>query len=171
MGIGAPAAIELIDDLAAAVQEVAADDRAFIVQCSAHLDVHELTERLHPTVKVLDTFIYPTKPIAVLARTDVVELRTIGMPPAAAGYVDLSLWEEVVYEPTKPVVAEKLLAGAYDAGVCHYEVIREHRDRLRCIKLIGAVETTWIVYGRGERATGELVPTVGAEEFWRERAP
>ena len=40
------------------------------MQCSAHLQVHLVTERFHEEVFVIDTFLYPTKELALLVRND-----------------------------------------------------------------------------------------------------
>lgn len=61
---------------------------------------------------MVDTFIYPTKALAVLARTDVESPRSLGVVPATAGYIDPAEWEEIVDVQSKPIVAEELLAAA-----------------------------------------------------------
>ena len=92
----------------------------FLVQCSAHTQVHLVTERYHKEVFVIDTFIYPTKELALLVRHDAPEPPTsLGIVAATRGYPDLTLWEELIDEPSKPVVARHLLAGDYDAGLTH----------------------------------------------------
>jgi hypothetical protein len=52
---------------------------AFLVQCSAHVQVHLVTERYHTEVFVIDTFIYPTKELALLVRAEVEQPRSLGM--------------------------------------------------------------------------------------------
>lgn len=90
-------------------------------------------------------------------RTDVEEPRSLGIVSATRGYLDLSPWERIVDEPSKPVVAENLLAGRYDAGLTHVHHAHEHPDRLRLEAYYGAVDTTWVVYGQHKRFQGDVI--------------
>ncbi|UGY93856.1 hypothetical protein [Streptomyces gobiensis] len=153
------ARISLCSDLVAAIDELRADRADYVVQCSAHLNVHLATERAWQEAPVVDTFIYPTKPIALLLRSDVTEHRSLGLVPATAGYVDAGAWETVVEEVSKPVVGRKLLEGHYDAGVTTTEYLELSDGRLRLGAMIGEVTTTWVVYGRTPRFTGEVIGT------------
>jgi hypothetical protein len=149
--------IVLVTDLLEAIGQVRERPNTFLVQCSAHLQVHLVTERYHEEVFVIDTFIYPTKELGLLVRTDVEEPRSLGIVSATRGYLDLSRWERIVDEPSKPVVAENLLAGGYDAGLTHVHHAHEHPDRLRLDAYYGAVDTTWVVYGRHKRFQGDVI--------------
>jgi hypothetical protein len=131
----------------------------YLVQCSAHPNVHIITERYFREVHVIDTFVYPTKDLVLLSRTDVERPRTIGLVPATAGYIDLSRWETIIEEISKPVVGRKLLAGAYDSGLTHLEYLTQSSGTLRLEEYIGPVTTTWLVYGGLPRFTGELIGT------------
>jgi hypothetical protein len=129
----------------------------FLVQCSAHVQVHLVTERYHREVFVVDTFIYPTKELALLVRTDVAQPRSLGIVSATKGYPDLTRWETLIDEPSKPVVAQHLLARQYDAGLTHLHYAREHPDELRVQECYGAVDTTWVVYGPRKRFRGAVI--------------
>ncbi len=129
----------------------------FLVQCSAHVQVHLVTERYHDEVFVIDTFIYPTKELALLVRNDVDQPKSLGIVSATRGYLDLARFEAIVDEPSKPVVARKLLAGEYDAGLTHSHHAHEHPDKLRLVELYGAVDTTWVIYGTNKRFKGEVI--------------
>lgn len=61
----------------------------FPVQCSAHVQVHLVTERYHTEVFVIDTFIYPTKELSLLIRRDRAEPKSLGIVSATKGYLDL----------------------------------------------------------------------------------
>jgi hypothetical protein len=156
--------IVLVTDLLEAIGQVREQPNTFLVQCSAHVQVHLVTERYHEEVFVIDTFIYPTKELGLLIRTDVEEPRSLGIVSATRGYLDLSSWETVIDEPSKPVVAANLLDGRYDAGLTHTHHAAEHPDRLRIAEYYGAVDTTWVVYGRRKRfrgaVIGQRVPTL-----------
>jgi hypothetical protein len=149
--------IVLVEDLLGAIGRVREQPDTFLVQCSAHVQVHLVTERYHEEVFVVDTFIYPTKELGLLVRTDVSEPRSLGIVSATRGYMDLTNWETIIDEPSKPVVARNLLAGRYDAGLTHVHHAREHSDRLRLEAYYGAVDTTWVVYGSHKRFCGEVI--------------
>jgi hypothetical protein len=151
--------IVLVEDLLGAIEQVRDGRDTFLVQCSAHLHVHLVTERYFREVFVVDTFIYPTKELALLIRTDAEHPSSLGIVSATRGYTDLSRWSEIVDEPSKPVVARHLLAGDYDAGLTHLHYASEHPDVLRVEEVYGAVDTTWVVYGRRKRFHGAVIGT------------
>lgn len=157
--------IELTTDLFAGLDTVRETPGAFLVQCSAHPKVHEITERYWTEVFVVDTFIYPTKHLVLLSRREVERPRSLGIVPATKGYVDLSRWEEIVDVTSKPLVAAGLLRGEYDSGLTHMEHAEEHAEELRLDLDIGEIDTTWVVYGREKRFRGELIGIPSAELF------
>lgn len=162
--------IEYIADFLDGLERIRGRDDAFLVQCSAHPKVHEVTERYWREVFVVDTFIYPTKHLVVLSRREVERPRSLGIVPATKGYVDLSQWEEIVDVVSKPVVGEELLAGRYDAGLTHVEHLEEHEDELRLDLDIGEIDTTWLVYGTRKRFAGEVIG-IPSRELFERRAP
>jgi hypothetical protein len=117
--------------------------------------VHKVTERYWDEVFVVDTFIYPTKALAVLARVEVDRPKSLGLVPATAGYIDEGAWEEIFNVVSKPIVARELLDGRYDAGLTHLEYAERFPQQLRVIEEIGEIDTTWVVYGtrNGSRAS------------------
>jgi hypothetical protein len=157
--------IELITDFFVGLEMLRETPGAFLVQCSAHPKVHEITEKYWTEVWVVDTFIYPTKHLVLLTRKEVERPRSLGIVPATKGYVDLSQWEEVIDVASKPIVAEELLRGEYDSGLTHMEHVEEHADELRLDLDIGEIDTTWVVYGRQKRFQGEVIGIPSAELF------
>lgn len=149
------------------LERIRGRDNAFLVQCSAHPKVHEVTERYWREVFVVDTFIYPTKALAVLTRREVERPRSLGLVPATAGYVDHDDWEVVVDVQSKPIVAEELLAGRYDSGLTHLEHFYEHEDELRLDLEIGEIDTTWVVYGTRKRFAGKVLGIPSKEVLLR----
>jgi hypothetical protein len=149
--------IELPTDLFVGLDMVRERPRTFLVQCSAHPKVHEITEKYWTEVFVVDTFIYPTKHLVLLSRKDVEKPRSLGIVPATKGYVDLSKWDEIIDVASKPIVAEGLLAGEYDSGLTHMEHFEEHSDELRLDLDIGEIDTTWVIYGRRKRFRGDVI--------------
>jgi hypothetical protein len=160
--------IELIGDFFDGLERIRGKDNAFLIQCSAHPEVHEVTERYWAEVFVVDTFIYPTKALAVLSRREVEQPRTLGLVPATSGYIDRSDWDEIVDVQSKPIVAAELLEGRYEAGLTHLEHAAFHPEELRVDLEIGEVDTTWVVYGTEKRFTGDLIGIRSAELFHRE---
>src|SRR3954465_3670065 len=84
--------VEFIGDFIDGLERIRGCDNAFLVQCSAHPKVHEVTERYWSEIFVVDTFIYPTKALALLARREVEEPQSLGLVPATAGYIDRADW-------------------------------------------------------------------------------
>ena len=149
--------VDYISDFLNGLEKIRGRSDAFLIQCSAHPKVHEVTERYWREVFVVDTFIYPTKHLVVLTRREVEQPRSLGIVPATKGYVDLSKWDEIVDVVSKPVVGEELLAGRYDSGLTHMEHFAEHEDELRLDLDIGEIDTTWVVYGTEKRFEGEVI--------------
>lgn len=147
----------LVEDLLGAIDQVRAKRDTFLVQCSAHVQVHLVTERYHEEVFVIDTFLYPTKELALLVRTDIDDPQSLGIVSATRGYTDLARWSAIVDEPSKPVVGRHLLAGDYDAGLTHLHYAHEHPAKLRVEECYGAVDTTWVVYGQNKRFRGDVI--------------
>jgi hypothetical protein len=159
--------VEFIEDFFDGLELIRGREDALLVQCSAHPMVHKVTERYWDEVFVVDTFIYPTKALAVLARREVEEPRSLGLVPATAGYVDEGKWGEIVDVVSKPVVGRELLEGRYEAGLTHLEYAERYPDRLRVIEEIGEIDTTWVVYGTRKRFRGEVIGIPSPELFGR----
>jgi hypothetical protein len=157
--------IDYIGDFFDGLDQIRGREDAFLVQCSAHPKVHEVTERYWREVFVVDTFIYPTKALAVLSRREVKRPRSLGLVPATAGYIDPGQWETIVDVQSKPIVAEELLEGRYDAGLTHLEHLDRHPDVLRLDLEIGEIDTTWVVYGTRKRFQGEVIGIPSSEIF------
>jgi hypothetical protein len=149
--------VVLVEDLLGAIEQVRERPDTFLVQCSAHVQVHLVTERHHTEVFVIDTFLYPTKELALLVRAGVSDPRSLGIVSATRGYTDLTRWPTIIDEPSKPVVARHLLAGAYDAGLTHLHYAREYPEALSVREVYGAVDTTWVVYGARKRFAGAVI--------------
>jgi hypothetical protein len=151
------ARVELVADLLTGLERVRELPNGYLIQCSSHPDVHIVTERYRQQVFVIDTFMFPAKEMGLIVRRDRPEPRSLGVVAAAMGYPDLNEWEEVVQEPANPVVARKLLAGKYDAGVTFVAVGEEHPEQLLVRERYGEVDTTWLVYGHRRRYKGDLI--------------
>src|SRR4051794_11691613 len=73
--------ISFTGDFLDGLERIRGKANAFLIQCSAHPLVHKVTERHWADVFVVDTFIYPTKALAVLSRCDAVNPRSLGLVP------------------------------------------------------------------------------------------
>jgi hypothetical protein len=164
----------LEEDLLGAIDRVRREPHTFLVQCSAHVQVHLVTERYHTEVFVIDTFLYPTKELSLLVRKDRPDPQSLGIVSATRGYLDLNCFQTIIDEPSKPVVGRHLLAGEYDAGLTHLHYAHEHPEVLRIEEVYGAVDTTWVVYGQRKRFRGKVIakynPWLFAEPTEREPA-
>jgi hypothetical protein len=159
--------VEFIEDFFDGLERIRGREDAFLIQCSAHPLVHKVTERYWDEVFVVDTFIYPTKALAVLSRREVEQPRTLGLVPATAGYIDEEAWDEIVEVTSKPIVARELLEGRYEAGLTHLEHARHHPEQLRIEREIGEIDTTWVVYGTRKRFRGEVIGIPSPQLFQR----
>jgi hypothetical protein len=160
--------LDLITDFFDGLERIRGRDDAFLVQCSAHPGVHEITEKHFSEVFVVDTFIYPTKALAILSRRDLTgPARSLGIVEATEGYVDLSEWEVKVPQISKPLAAQALLRGEFDAALTHLEWLDRHPDELKLDREIGEVDTTWVVYGTTKRFQGEVIGIPSAELYAR----
>jgi hypothetical protein len=157
--------MSFIGDFFDGLEKIRGKENAFLVQCSAHPLVHKITERYWDEVFVVDTFIYPTKALAVLARREVERPRTLGLVPATSGYIDAGDWEEIIDVQSKPIVAEELLDGRYEAGLTHLEHLEKHPGELRLELEIGEIDTTWVVYGTRKRFDGAVIGIPSPDVF------
>src|SRR6202012_1856697 len=94
--------VELDEDLLGAIARVRRHPNTFLVQCSAHLQVHLVTEGYHEEVFVIDTFRSPPKDPALLAPHDRADPQSLGIVNAPRGYLDLSRFPTIIDEPSKP---------------------------------------------------------------------
>jgi hypothetical protein len=159
--------VEFIGDFLDGLEKIRGKDNAFLIQCSAHPLVHKVTERYWDEIFVVDTFIYPTKALAVLCRREAERPRTLGLVPATAGYIDPTQWDEIIDVQSKPIVAEELLAGRYEAGLTHLEHLALNPEELDLVEEIGEIDTTWVVYGTEKRFAGEMIGIPSPDLFGR----
>ena len=160
--------IEFIGDFFDGLERIRGRDDAFLIQCSAHPKVHEVTERHWAEVFVVDTFIYPTKALAVLSRREVERPRSLGLVPATAGYIDRDDWEEIDRRPVEADRRRRVAGRSLRGGPDPPRASRAHPDELRLDREIGEIDTTWVVYGTQKRFQGEVIGIPSAELFRRE---
>ncbi|GHE22935.1 hypothetical protein [Halomonas urumqiensis] len=133
-----------------------AGDVDYLLQCSAHPSHGEWVSRTMHRAFPVDAFIAPSKPLAILARTEIASPRRLGLQPATRHYADLSAYPELIEEPTTVSVAEGLLSGRLEAGICAREALDQHPECLRLVQDLGPALDTWVLFGR-EKLPGDLV--------------
>ncbi len=157
------ATVRLVPDFDAGAELVAETPGSFLVQCSAHPDVHRVTERYRHRLHVIDDFLLPAREMALVVRRDVERPRPVAGVPAARGYVERDAYDELISEPANPVVWQGLQAGRYDAGVTIHAFVAGHDDRFRVVERFGIVDTSWVVYGHERRGDGSVI---GRRQPW-----
>ena len=155
------ARIALVLEFDVAFAMLRAGTADFVVQVAVHPDTASVVGRHFREFFIVDVFVSPSRPLAVLTRAGVDRPRSIGMQPATRAYVDTTRWEAIVDEISIASVARSLLDGRIDSGITATEYASLHPDHLRVDEVIGTPDDAWIVYGR-ERTTG------GAFLAWRD---
>lgn len=121
----------------------------YIIQCAVHPDTPRIMGENFKSMYVIDTFISPSKDLAILTRSEVETPQTIALlRPATESYADLSSWPVLVHDISIPIILEKMLAGQYDSGLVYLEYASQHPGRFRIETVIGSPDDAWIVYGR-----------------------
>lgn len=153
------AAVILIDDFYEGL-EMMSDGRAdFMLQVAVHPDCAGVVATGHFKygIRVIDTFISPSKELAIVSRKEVARPRTLALQPATAEYSDISGWPEQIHVSSIMRIAEGLLDGKYDSGLTTLEFAERHPERLRVDVRIGTVDDPWLVYGKRRVSSGALV--------------
>jgi hypothetical protein len=153
----ADARIDLVLDFDDAVQRVLDGRADHIVQCAAHAAVARTVGAHRDRLFLIDTFLAPSRELAVLVRRDVTTPRSLGLQPATRSYLDTSRWVELIDEVSIVTVAEGLLASRYDAGVTAADYAVQYPDRLHVDERLGTVVDAWLVYGRQPVCSGAIL--------------
>ena len=141
-----------LSDTATAGAEAVRDGVAdYFILCAVHPDTPNIVGRFFREVFIVDTFISPSLPLAVLTRADVNKPRSIGvLHPATTEYIDTSKWERVAKITTGSLhtVADGLLKGRYDSGLVYLNYAHRYPAQLRVDQEIGSPDDAWLVLGR-----------------------
>jgi hypothetical protein len=140
-----------------AVDSLRAGTADYFIVCSVHPDTARAVGRHYRDVFVVDAFISPSLPLAVLTRVEIANPRSIGvLHPSTTDYVDGSRWEQVAHITTGTLhsVARALLDGAFDSGLVYRNYADRYPDRLRVDFDLGSPDDAWLVLGR-ERTYAE----------------
>lgn len=139
--------IRLFDDFTPAFEALIAGELDFILQVTAHPSHGDCVGRYMHRAFIVDTFIAPSKPLAILTRAEIDRPTSLGLQPATRHYADLSSWPEQTEEASIVRVAEGLLNGRYDSGITALEVAEMHPNRFRVDKHLGAALDAWVLFG------------------------
>lgn len=130
----------------------------FMLQCAAHPDTAWVTGTFRTALFVVDAFISPSQPMALVRhQAPSGGQGKVGVQPATRSYADLSAWPRVVEAPTVQAVQDGLLRGDYEAGIVFERLLQEAPGRFELVAGIGTVCDAWIVYGREPVDRGETV--------------
>ncbi|KAA0012663.1 hypothetical protein F0A17_06890 [Billgrantia pellis] len=141
------AAVRLFDDFPAAFASLVAGEVDRVLQCTAHFSHADCVGRTMHRAFPVDTFIAGSHPLALLARREIAEPRQVARQPATRYYTDLTGFAEEIDVPTTVAVAEGLLAGRFEAGICARQTLERHADKLRLIEDLGPALDVWALYG------------------------
>ena len=137
-----------------------ADGQAdFMVQVAVHPDCADIVSKAHFDygIRIVDTFISPSRELAILTRAEIDRPTTLALQPATRGYADISGWPEHVPVSSIMRIAEGLLEGRYDSGLTTLEFAERHPGKFRVDAAIGTVDDPWLVFGRRRVSAGDLV--------------
>ncbi len=153
------AEVFLIDDFFEGLAMMNGGQADFMVQVAVHPDCADTVSRAHFDygIRIIDTFISPSRDLAILTRAEVARPRTLALQPATRGYADISAWPEHVPVSSIMRIAEGLLEGRYDSGLTTLEFAERHPGRFRVDAAIGTVDDPWLVFGSERVSTGGLV--------------
>jgi hypothetical protein len=171
-GLRNRAVVEFVADFPAGTAAVLRGDADFMIQCAVHPDCATTMARSFEGLHALDSFISPSRDLAILQRKDAVQPRTLTVMSPTLGYIDASRWAKIERVATVSEVTAGLIEGRYAAGIGYASAAKDHPELLRVAQFIGTVDDVWIVYGRARLAEGRLVawPDSPASRLYREAA-
>lgn len=150
------AQIELFSDFDDAFEAMFNGRIHHVIQVAVHPSVTTTVAKYRGRAHLIDTFISPSQPMAVLTRTEIDAPTTLGLQMATRDYVDASRWSSLVPEVSTVTVAEGLLAGKYDSGLTLLSIADQYPDRFRVDEVIGTVDDAWLVYGLEATCQGQV---------------
>lgn len=152
------AAIELVDDFVEGLQMMADGAADFMVQAAVHPDCADMVARAHfkHGIRIIDTFISPSKALGILTQADVAIPRTLALQPATRAYANTDAWTKHVSVSSISRISEGLLSREYESGLTTLELADQHPGRFRVDQRLGTVDDPWLVYGGESVCNGKL---------------
>lgn len=153
------ARLHLIDDFHEGLTMIHRGSADFMIQVAVHPDCADVVAKAHfeHDIHVIDTFISPSKDLAILTRRDVTKPRTLALQPATRNYTNLDQWDELVPVSSIMRIAQGLLDGQYDSGLTTLEFGEANAATLRIDVRIGTVDDPWLVFGKKRVTDGKLL--------------
>ena len=151
------AGLELFADFPAAIDAMLAGDVHHVIQVAVHGSVADIVARYRGRAHIIDTFISPSQPMAVLTRLGVDKPTSLGLQMATREYIDTSRWQTLVGEPSTVDVAHGLLEDKYDSGLTLSKFAAQYPEYFRIEETIGTVVDPWLVYGAVPTCTDNLL--------------
>lgn len=151
--------ITLIDDFFDGLRMMQAGQADHMVQVAVHTDCADVVAKAHFDygIRIIDTFISPSKDLAILTRTEIETPRSLALQPATRGYTDISQWQEHIPVSSIMRIAEGLLNGTYESGLTTLDVAHQNPGRFRVDATIETVDDAWLVFGKCSVAKGDIV--------------
>lgn len=150
------AELSLFASFLVAVEQLRERQLDYVIANAVHPETPVIVGRNYREVFVVDSFISPSKPLAVVTRRDREPPRSIAvLHPSTTSYTDISRWSEHKHVTTGglPVIAEGLLAGDYDSALVYREIAEHHSDILKVDEELGSPDDAWLVLGRDRTYT------------------
>ncbi|ALM51035.1 hypothetical protein [Halomonas huangheensis] len=137
--------VSLIDDFPSAFSALVAGHYDYLLQVSAHFSHADCVGQFMHRAWPVDTFIAPSRPLALVARCDVTSPRSVLRQPATRFYTDLSDWQEID-AATIVEALTRLRAGEADAAIVAADALSTHADELTCLQQLGPALDVWVLY-------------------------
>ncbi|WP_417616900.1 hypothetical protein [Oceanisphaera sp.] len=128
-----------------AFQALMSGQVSHVLQCSAHATHGDCVGRYMHRAYPVDTFIAGSKPLALVAQRAIARPTQVAIQPATRYYTDLTEYKTIDV-PTIVAVADGLLAGRFEAGICAEEVIEQAPEQLRLLQSLGPALDTWVMF-------------------------
>ena len=130
-----------------------------MVQVAVHPDCARTVADAHfrHGIHVIDTFISPSRDLAVLTRSDIAHPQTLGLQAATRDYADLGAWPRHILMPSTVDVANALLSGQIDSGITFAQLVADHPGRFRMDQSVGSVDDPWLVFGKRRVSDGGII--------------
>lgn len=141
-----PGSVTLFGQFEEAFQALVAGKVSHVLQCTAHSAHSGCVGRYMHRAYPVDTFIAGSKPLALMAQRAIAKPAHVALQPATRYYTDLTGYSEIIEAPTTVAVAEGLLAGRFEAGICAEEVLAQAPDQLRLVTSLGPALDTWVLF-------------------------
>jgi hypothetical protein len=169
-GIAEASRLVVFDDFHGGAHDVLDGKVDYLLQCAVHPAAAEIASTYRPRLVVVDAFISPSRPMALVrARKSGDGRGRVALQPASQNNADLSCWSEVIYEPSVADVQNGLRTRRYDAGIVFMSFALANCDEWQVLASIGTTCEAWIVYGREAVDKGDAVvwrDSPVAHQYW-----